>query len=171
MHGEFFVLLAESAALYLGWAWVAKYPYVKEYGWVPRGFLECRNQYVFLEAATLAEVCVQPHESDSVSSSNPFCPHNLGCLCPDGTDLTQYPSVAVCISDGSADDKCGIAAASICIFPIDSSEWEDPAAAIKMYARGSATSELVGMASFLIHFCKIQQISKLLSCIRTMLCV
>ena len=35
---------------------------------------------------------------------------------------------------------------SICIFPIDSSEWEDPAAAIKMYARGSATSELVGMA-------------------------
>ena len=71
---------------------------------------------------------------------------NLGCVCPDGTDLTQYPNVAVCISDGSADEKCGIAAASICIFPSDSNEWEEPAAAIKMYARGSATAELVGMA-------------------------
>ena len=89
---------------------------------------------------------MQPHESDSVASSNAFCPHNLGCVCPDGTDLTQYPNVAVCISDGSADEKCGIVAASICIFPSDSSELEDPAAAIKMYARGSATSELVGMA-------------------------
>ena len=145
-QGEQFVLLAESAAPFLGWAWVAKYPYVKEYGWVPRSFLQCTNEYVFLEGATLAEVCAQPCESDSVSFSNERCPHDLGCVCPDGTDLTQYPNVAVCISDGSADDKCGIAAASICIFPNDSIEWEDPAAAIKMYARGSATSELVGMA-------------------------
>ena len=89
---------------------------------------------------------MQPHVSDSVSSPSAVCPFNLGCVCPDGTDLTQYPNVAVCISDGSADDKCGIAAASISIFRNDSIEWEDPAAAIKMYARGSATSELVGMA-------------------------
>ena len=145
-QGEQFVLLAESVEPFSGWAWVAEYPYVKEYGWVPRNCLQCINEYVFLEGAILAEVCAQPYESDSVLLSNERCPHDLGCVCPDGTDLKQYPNLAVCISDGSADEKCGIAAASICIFPSDSSEWEDPAAAIKMYARGSATAELVGMA-------------------------
>ena len=76
-------------------------------------YLECTNQTVFLEGAKLAEACVQPHVADNVSSSNAVCPFNLGRVCPDGTDLTQYSNLAVCISDGSADEECGIAAARL----------------------------------------------------------
>ncbi len=54
-YGEHFVLLAESVAPYLGWAWVAKYPHVKVCGWVPTIYLECTNQTVFLEGAKIAE--------------------------------------------------------------------------------------------------------------------
>ena len=89
------------------------------------------------------------HVADNVSSSNAVCPFNLGHVCPDGTDLTQYSNLAVCISDGSADPECGIAAASICILPDDNNEWEDPATAVNMYAVGSATAELVGIALYL----------------------
>ena len=89
---------------------------------------------------------MHPHVADNVSSSNAVCPFNLGRVCPDGTDLTQYSNLAICISDGSVDEGSGMAASSICMFPADTNEWEDPAVAIKMYARGSATAELVGMA-------------------------
>ena len=63
----------------------------------------------------------------------------------------------------------GIAAASICIFPSDSSEWEDPAATIKMYARGSATSELVGMAFSVNTLLQNPAKFETAVCIRTML--
>ena len=104
-----------------------------------------QNIIVTLLLSKLAEVCVQPHVHEHVSSSNPACPFNLGRVCPDGTVLTQYTRLAVCVSDGSVDEECGIAAASVCMFP-DEDVWEEPAAAIKMYARGSACSELLGMA-------------------------
>ena len=145
--GEHFVLLAESASPYEGWAWVVKYPQLKVYGWVPISSLETVNEVVFLEGCIIAEVRVQPHEADDVCSVNAsICPYNLNRVCPDGTDLTKYSNLAVCISDGSSDEQLGIAAASVCIFPEDIHEWEDPATAVKMYARGSATAELVGIA-------------------------
>ena len=83
---------------------IARYPHVKVCGWVPTTYLECTNQTVFLEGAKLAEVCVLPHVADNVSSSNAVCLFNLGRVCPDGTDLTQYSNLAVRISDGSADE-------------------------------------------------------------------
>jgi len=140
-----FVLLAESHPPHPGWAWVAKYPSVKVYGWVPRGLLEYTHQTVYIEGAKIADVCVQPLTDSNVSTVND-CQFELGRVCPDGTDLTQYSNVAVCISDGSTDDACGIAAASVCILPDESIVWDEPGAAIKMYAKGSATAELVGIA-------------------------
>ena len=147
--GDRLVLLAESHSPFSGWAWVAKYPSVKVYGWVPREFLAYTQQIVYLEGAKLANVCAQPLTDSNVSTVHD-CRHPLARVCPDGTDLTQYSNVAICISDGSTDDECGIAAASVCILPDETIDettvWDATGAAVKMYAKGSATAELVGIA-------------------------
>ena len=70
---------------------------------------------------------------------------DLGRYAPDGTDLTVYNALAVCFSDGSVDDRKGIGVAAVCVFPRDLSEWIPAGVSARIFFKGSAAAELVGV--------------------------
>ena len=125
-----------------GWVWVRRLS-TPAVGWVSNGILSDVTGNVYAEGMPEGVYIPQETETDYIPVN--VSARDLGCYAPDGTDLTVYNALAVCFSDGSVDDRKGIGVAAVCVFPRDISEWIPAGISARIFFKGSAAAELVGV--------------------------
>ena len=139
------MLLHTTVGSFEGWAWVVKYPQIRDYGWVPFNHLLVTEESIYLEDVEMSTPHPQLSETTEITTLRAPRPKELIRLGIDGEHLSVLGQVAVCVSDGSADEGEGVGAATWCSFPEKSGEWIRRAVAAKMFAHGATGSEIIGV--------------------------
>ena len=103
------------------------------------------EERIYLEEVKMSASHPQLLETTIAATLRTPRPIELIQLCSDGDDLSVLGHLAVCASDGSADDGEDIGAATMCNFPDESGAWIRTAMAAKMFAHGATASEIIGV--------------------------
>ena len=144
-YGDKMVLVNTTVGSFKGWAWIVKYPQIRIYGWVPLDHLVDTKERIYLEDVVISASLPQLSETAIETTLQTPRPLELHRLYDDEGNLSATGELAICASDGSADEGEGVGAATMCNFPDESGGWVKTAIAAKMFAHGATAAEIIGV--------------------------